>query len=149
RASIPICVRLHGPWFLNGTVQGIREDREFRRRVVEEGQAIAAADAVTASSGDVLERTRAYYGLALEDAEVIHPPTAPVPPGEQWRPEACDPAQVLFIGRFDRHKGGDLIIEAFGRVLREVPQAQLCFVGPDHGCRDASGRRWGLEEFLR
>jgi glycosyltransferase involved in cell wall biosynthesis len=148
RTSIPICVRLHGPWFLNGRAEGIREDRAFRRRVVDEGRAIAAADAVTASSHDVLEQTRAYYGLALADAEVIPPPIAPVPPGERWRPEACDPAQILFVGRFDRHKGGDLIIEAFGRVLREVPQARLCFVGPDCGCPDASGRRWGLEEFL-
>jgi glycosyltransferase involved in cell wall biosynthesis len=149
RTSVPICIRLHGPWFLNGPVQGVREDREFRRRVVEEGRAIAAADGVTASSHDVLEQTRAYYGLALEDAEVVHPPIAPVPPGERWRLEACDPTRVLFVGRFDRHKGGDLIIEAFGRVLQEVPQARLCFVGPDRGCPDAGGRSWGLEEFLQ
>ena len=149
RTSVPICVRLHGPWFLNGPVQAIREDWEFRRRVAQEGRAIAGADGVTASSHDVLEQTRAYYGLALEDAEVVHPPIAPVPPAERWRPEACDPAQVLFVGRFDRHKGGDLIIEAFGRVLREVPHARLCFVGPDLGYPDAGGRRWGLEEFLR
>src|SRR5262249_32367299 len=102
----------------------------------------------TASSHDVLEQTRAYYGLALEDAEVVHPPIAPAPPGERWRLEACDPAQVLFVGRFDRHKGGDLMIEAFGRVLREVPRARLCFVGPDHGCPDGTGRSWGLVEFL-
>jgi glycosyltransferase involved in cell wall biosynthesis len=148
RTSIPICVRLHGPWFLNGPVQGIREDRDFRHRVVEEGRAIAGVDAVTASSRDVLEQTRAYYGLALADAEVIHPPVAPVPPEERWRPEACDAAEVLFVGRFDRHKGGDLIIEAFGRVLREVPHARLCFVGPDSGYRDTGGRLWGLQEFL-
>jgi glycosyltransferase involved in cell wall biosynthesis len=56
---------------------------------------------------------------------------------------------VLFIGRFDRHKGGDLVIEAFGRVLRELPRARLCFVGPDRGLLDAGGRQWGLEEFVR
>src|SRR5262249_44877540 len=145
---IPVCTRLHGPWFLNGPVQGVREDREFHRRVAEEGRAIARVAGVTASSRDVLEQTRAYYGLALEDAEVVHPPIAPPPPGRRWRLEACDPAQVLFVGRFDRHKGGDLIIEAFGRVLREVPRARLCFVGPDPGCPDGTGRNWGLVEFL-
>ncbi|HZW32448.1 MAG TPA: glycosyltransferase family 4 protein [Isosphaeraceae bacterium] len=148
RVPIPVCVRLHGPWFLNGPIQGIRQDRAFRHRVAAEGRAIAKTDGLTASSHDVLEQTRAYYGLALEDAEVFYPPTAPVPPGERWRLEACDPARVLFVGRFDRHKGGDLIIEAFGRVLQEVPQAQLWFVGPDSGYPDAQGRRWGLEEFL-
>jgi glycosyltransferase involved in cell wall biosynthesis len=146
---IPICVRLHGPWFLNGRAEGIPEDGAFRRRVRHEGRAIAEAHAVTSSSSDVLEQTRAHYGLALEEAEVIYPPTAPVPLGERWDLRGCEPGQVLFVGRFDRHKGGDLIIEAFGRVLREVPQARLHFVGRDEGCCDAAGRRWGLEEFVR
>jgi glycosyltransferase involved in cell wall biosynthesis len=130
-------------------VQGIPEDRAFHCRIVEEGRAIAEADGITASSRDVLEQTRARYGLKLEDAEVIHPPIAPVPPGERWQLEVCNPAHVLFVGRFDRHKGGDLIIEAFGRVLREVPGAQLCFVGPDLGYLNGGGQRWGLEKFVR
>src|SRR5207237_768264 len=104
---------------------------------------------ITAPSHDVLERTRAFYGLALKGAEVIPPPTAPIPPSARWRLEDCDPDQVLFIGRFDRHKGGDLIVEAFGRVLREVPRARLGFVGPDRGFLDEYGRQWHLEEFIR
>jgi glycosyltransferase involved in cell wall biosynthesis len=147
--SIPICVRLHGPWFLNGRAEGVPEDAAFRRRVVAEGRAIAGANAVSSSSRDVLEQTRAYYGLALKEAEVIYPPTSRIPPAERWRLEDCDQNQVLFIGRFDRHKGGDLIIEAFGRVLREVPRARLSFVGPDSGCTDAEGRRWDIERFVR
>ena len=55
--SIPICVRLHGPWFLNSPAMGFPDDDIFRRRVVAEGRAIADADAVTAPSHDVLERT--------------------------------------------------------------------------------------------
>ena len=31
--AIPVCIRLHGPWFLNGTTAGIAEDAAFRRRV--------------------------------------------------------------------------------------------------------------------
>jgi glycosyltransferase involved in cell wall biosynthesis len=147
--SIPVCVRLHGPWFLNGPAAGLPPDKVFRHRVFVEGRALAAAEAVSSSSRDVLEQTRAYYGMALEKAEVIYPPTAPVPPAQRWRLEDCDPNQVLFIGRFDRHKGGDLIIEAFGRVRREVPRARLCFVGPDLGCTDANGRRWNLEGLVR
>ena len=145
---IPVCVRLHGPWFLNGPAVGGPEDVAFRDRVSAEGRAIADAVALTSSSLDVLERTRAFYGLALERAEVIHPPTTPVPAADRWRLEGCDPKQVLFIGRFDRHKGGDLIIEAFGRVLHAVPDARLCFAGPDRGLVDEGGRRWDLEGFL-
>jgi glycosyltransferase involved in cell wall biosynthesis len=103
---------------------------------------------VTAPSRDVLEQTRGFYGLPLDRAEVIPNPTRPVPPAERWRPGGCDPRTVLFVGRFDRHKGGDLIIEAFGRALRAVPDARLWFVGPDCGLLADDGRRWDLEGFV-
>jgi glycosyltransferase involved in cell wall biosynthesis len=148
-SSIPVCVRLHGPWFLNGVALGAPQDHAFRRRVDEEGCAIAEADAITAPSHDVLERTRAFYGLALPRAEVIPPTTPSVLPSARWRLNDCDPDLVLFVGRFDRHKGGDLIIEAFGRVLRNVSRARLYFVGPDRGYVDPNGRRWSLDEFVR
>jgi glycosyltransferase involved in cell wall biosynthesis len=96
-----------------------------------------------------LEQVRDYYRIALLDAEVIPNPTWPVPVAERWRLEGCDPKQVLFVGRFDRLKGGDLIIEAFGRVLHDVPEARLCFVGPDASCAVDDGRRWNMEDFVR
>ena len=145
---IPVCIRLHGPWFLNGAALGMAEDNGFRRRVAHEGWAIRQASAVTAPSLDVLEQTRAYYGLALEEAVVIPNPTYPVAPAERWRLARCDPKQVLFIGRFDRHKGGDLIVEAFAKVLRAVPDARLCFVGPDVGLASDDGRRWDVAGFI-
>jgi glycosyltransferase involved in cell wall biosynthesis len=146
---IPVCVRLHGPWFLNGAALGAPDDNAFRERVREEGRAIRGADAVTAPSRDVLEQVRNFYGIALPEAEVIPAPTWRVPAAERWRLEDCDPKQVLFIGRFDRHKGGDLIIEAFGRVLQEVPEARLHFAGPDRGCVANDGRTWNIENFIR
>jgi glycosyltransferase involved in cell wall biosynthesis len=147
--SVPICVRLHGPWFLNGKATGVPDDEIFRQRVREEGQAIRVADAVTAPSRDVLQRVRDFYGLALPEAEVIPAPTWPVPVPERWRLEQCNPNQVLFVGRFDRHKGGDLIIEAFGRVLEAIPEARLRFAGPDRGCMTDDGRTWNIEDFIR
>lgn len=146
---VPVCVRLHGPWFLNGAAVGARDDRAYRERVRAEGQAIALGAGLSAPSRDVLERVRAFYGLALEHAEVIPNPVAPVRPDERWRLDASDGDRVLFVGRFDRHKGGDVVIEAFARVLRERPRARLVFVGPDRGCVMGDGRAWGLEELVR
>ena len=103
---------------------------------------------MTAPSLDVLERTRAYYGLPLEHAEVIPNPTRPVPAHERWRADGCEPGTILFVGRFDRHKGGDTIIEAFARVLRAAPGAQLRFAGPDRGLVNDRGRRWGIDAFV-
>jgi len=146
-SPIPICVRLHGPWFLNGRALGVPEDEGFRRRVEMEGRAIRDADLITAPSRDVLEQTRAFYGIALDEAEVIPDPAPRM--NEFWHLKDADPKRVLFVGRFDRHKGGDLIIDAFGRVLAEVPDACLWFVGPDRGYIDTNGRTWHIEEYLR
>jgi glycosyltransferase involved in cell wall biosynthesis len=147
--SRPVVVRLHGPWFLIGPMVGAPADRAFSRRVDDERRAIAAADMITAPAQDVLRRVREHYGLALDRAAVIPNPVAPVAPGQRWRLQDCDPKQLLFVGRFDRVKGGDLVIEAFARVLRRVPDARLVLVGPDRGCIDDQGRTWPLEPFVR
>jgi glycosyltransferase involved in cell wall biosynthesis len=146
---IPMVVRLHGPWFLNGAMGEVVEDGSFRERVRREGEAIRRADGVSASSRDVLEQTRSYYNLPLERAEVIYPPAPTIPAEACWRPDDCDPRTILFVGRFDRHKGGDLVIEAFARLAGKFPEARLWFAGPDNGLRDDHGRRWSIGEYLR
>ncbi|HTF33072.1 MAG TPA: glycosyltransferase family 4 protein [Myxococcota bacterium] len=148
RSRVFTVVRLHGPWFLNGRALGVPEDRSFRRRNAWERHAIAAADAVSAPSRAVLEQVRGVFGLALPRAEVIPNPAPTVPVAERWRPEACEPDHILFVGRFDRHKGGDLMLDAFRDVLRERPTARLTFVGPDHGLVDDRGQRWGLPDYV-
>ncbi len=102
---------------------------------------------ITAPSRDVLEQTRAFYGLALDDAEVIPYPVPRMT--TRWHLNDADPKRILFVGRFDRHKGGDLIIDAFKRVLLDVADARLWIVGPDRGYIDANGRTWHIEEYLR
>jgi len=41
------------------------------------------------------------------------------------------------------------MLEAFAKVLRIEPDAQLDFVGPDRGCVDENGRMWSFEQYLR
>ncbi len=147
-SRIPVSVRLHGPWFMNGTALGVPNNRVYRKRVALEGEAIRRAVGVTAPSYDVLERTRTYYGLGLDQARVIPNPTPHVPPRNRWRSEDRDPGRIVFIGRFDRHKGGDLIVEAFARILRTFPEARLDFAGPDHNVIDDEGKRWDLTSFV-
>jgi glycosyltransferase involved in cell wall biosynthesis len=145
---IPVSVRLHGPWFLIGPAGRERAGGASRRRSTWEGRAIRLASAVTSPSRDTLERVRSYYGLALDRAEVIPNPTHPVDPAMRWSIAGCTPGTVLFVGRFDYLKGGDLIIEAFERVLRAFPDARLHFVGPDRGLPGGDGRPGELERFV-
>jgi glycosyltransferase involved in cell wall biosynthesis len=147
RIPIPVVVRLHGPWFLNGRANGHPIDAAFQTRVRNEGLGLRAADGVTAPSLDVLEKTRAYYGMALKQAEVI-PNSVPESPASMcWDPAQRQRHEILFIGRFDRHKGGDLIIDAFRQVLTRIPEARLRFVGGDLGVQDDSGKTWTIRDY--
>ncbi|MFZ0680587.1 glycosyltransferase family 4 protein [Candidatus Binatus sp.] len=150
RLLIPIVVRLHGPHFVNGPAAGVPVDADFRKRIRQEGVGIGKADAVSAPSRDILEQTRAYYGLSLTGAAVIPNAGPAVPPEKRWSLASCDPSRVLFIGRFDRHKGGDVVIDAFRKLAQRLPQLRLWFVGL-HEARslaDEQGRRWKLAEYI-
>ena len=145
---IPVVVRLNGPHFANGAALGVPDDAAFRERVRHEGIGIAKADAVSAPSYEVLEQTRAYYRLPLTGAAVIPYPTPDVPAERRWSLAECDPSRLLFVGRFDRHKGGDVVIDAFRRVAQQLPQVRLWFAGPDKGLTDEQRRHWTLAEYI-
>jgi glycosyltransferase involved in cell wall biosynthesis len=55
---------------------------------------------------------------------------------------------VLFVGRFDRHKGGDLAIDAFREIGAAHHAAVLWFAGPDRGLADSRGGTTGLAAYL-
>jgi glycosyltransferase involved in cell wall biosynthesis len=146
--DIPIVVRLHGPWFLNGPALGVREDEQFEWRVRSEGAAIGRARAVSAPSRDVLNSVRRHYRLALPNAEVIPNPGPVIPAEACWNRERAQPGAILFVGRFDRHKGGDLVIDAFREVAKHDPKAQLWFAGPDRGLASTAGPTVSLAGYI-
>jgi glycosyltransferase involved in cell wall biosynthesis len=120
---IPVVVRLHGPWFLNKRFEDTR--REWL-----ECRAITAADAVTSPSQHVLESVEQRYGRLRRSLSFANPI---VVPAQQWGLSSCDRYNLLFVGRFDLIKGGDLIIDAFGRLAEKSRELKLTFVGPDYG----------------
>ena len=149
RLPIPIVVRLHGPHFANGPALGVPDDANFQQRVSDEGIGIAKADAVSTPSHGVLEQTRAYYGLSLPGTAVIPNPGPAVPADQRWSLAECDRSRLLFVGRFDRHKGGDVVIDAFSRVVRRFPKVRLWFAGPtDQSLTDDQGGQWTLARYL-
>ena len=121
---IPVVVRLHGPWFLT------KRSEDTRREMLER-RAISTADAVTSPSEHILNSVEHHYGLRLRRTLTFGNPIAA--PSRQWRLSHCDTNSLLFVGRFDQIKGGDLIIEAFGKLAEINPKLKLTFVGPDHG----------------
>lgn len=141
--------RLHGPWFLNGEALGVTKDVEFEKRVQAEGMAIRNADAVSSPSADVLNRVRKFYGLELPHARVVPNPAGRVTADRIWRFENCRPNQILFVGRFDRHKGGDVVLDAFAKIAASFPQVELVFAGPDRGFETDNGRQYTLDDYVK
>jgi len=149
RARVPIVVRLHGPCFLTGS--GWRSgggEAAMRRRNDDERLGLLAASAVTAPSAHVLQATREHFGLELPNARVIHNPILPVAPEHKWSLDHCEANHILYVGRFESVKGGDVVIDAFARIAARHPTCRLTFVGPDKGCVDGDGKRWLLREYV-
>ena len=55
---------------------------------------------------------------------------------------------IAYIGRFDRYKRIDMLIEAFAEVKKEFPELELTLIGRDEGIRaelEAAAKRAGVE----
>jgi len=146
---LPVVVRLHGPWFMNGRFNSLKNTRKDIQREKAEGKGIKEADYVTAPSLDVLRSVRSYYRLDLHTSEVIPNPIDAVGEFEKWKLEDCDKDSLLFVGRFDEIKGGDLVLRAFAELAQLYPRLKLTFVGPDIGVGGASSSPVKFEEYAR
>jgi glycosyltransferase involved in cell wall biosynthesis len=144
---VPVVVRLHGPWFLNGSFDNSPSSAS-RTRIEAEGRGIRAATMITAPSADVLSNVRAHYNLGLDSARVIPNPMEVDVDAAAWQADTCTPNRILYVGRFDRRKGGDIVLRAFAKLAELYPDLRLSFVGPDAGVHE-SGERLSFDQFVR
>jgi glycosyltransferase involved in cell wall biosynthesis len=147
---LPVVVRLHGPWFLTAPAADSEErGLAYRRRLQREGKAVQDAHLVTSPSAKALERVEEYYGFRLVASRVIRNPLKALHESEAWNVKTCPPNSLLFVGRFDELKGGDLVLRAFAEMAEVNPGLTLTFVGPDTGIKGADGTLWTFNRFLR
>jgi glycosyltransferase involved in cell wall biosynthesis len=144
---VPVVIRLHGPWFLNGQFETRRAGH--KRKVTREGKGIRAASLVTSPSAMVLNQVRLFYRSKLEHAKIIPNPILPALESTIWRLDACDTKRILFVGRFDRRKGGDLVLSAFEDLTKSNKDLRLTFVGPDGGVEGLNRDRLSFHEYMR
>ena len=105
RVSCPVVVKLHGPAFLTL----IEEDRQTRMavaRMENEGRALRQIATIISPSQSALSRTVANYGLRPRLMKVIPNLLVAEPGLKLWNLEECDRKTILFVGRFDKLKGG-------------------------------------------
>jgi glycosyltransferase involved in cell wall biosynthesis len=147
---VPVVVRLHGPWFLTGKFEDLNEKNDLHpHRQKWEGRAISHAEFVTAPSSEVLQSVKDHYRLKLTDSQVVANPLEAVTKEHVWDISSCDARNLLFVGRFDRLKGGDLVLHAFANLVTAFPSLKLTFVGPDVGLMRKNEGNKQFDQYVR
>lgn len=144
--SCPVIITLHGPWVLLKTLQPSGNAQDDRAREQRESRAFLAVDGLIGPSRSVLEAVEQGVDLSARQRIVIPNALALNDPGPLAA--AQDNRDILFVGRFDRVKGGDTVIDAFGRLLETHPQARLTFAGVDKGIRQPDGEMYHIAQAL-
>jgi glycosyltransferase involved in cell wall biosynthesis len=146
KVSVPVVATLHGPWWLHRMAGSAPDDAVSARRESREAKGLQKVDGITSPSAVVLQQTKALWGLPNVPAAVI-PNPFPVPAqGIELTGTLLN--HVLFVGRYDHIKGGDLVIDTFARIAAAHPTAQFTFVGPDDGIPRAGGGMEMLSDCL-
>jgi glycosyltransferase involved in cell wall biosynthesis len=144
--GLPTVVKLHGPAALTLPAEEL-ETPFGHEKVRREIEALAALPVIIAPSRCTLSETLAH-GLKPALAEHVVNPVALAADAPLWSLAECARDTLLFVGRFDAIKGGDLMIAAFHRLLAERPGLRLVFVGPDIGLARADASRLHFDEFV-
>ena len=144
---LPLVVKLHGPAFLHLIGEDLQAP-DGRAKVRREGESLARLPVVISPSRRHLVETLSHYGIQPALAEQVLNPLGLESSVPLWRRADHDAHVLLFVGRFDSIKGGDLVILSFQKLLRLRPHLRLVFVGPDRGLRQPSGDWVGISEFI-
>jgi glycosyltransferase involved in cell wall biosynthesis len=146
--GVPIVERLHGPHcYGRDTVQTAEEKRFSDLWEAAELASFSKVQAVTSPSQRLLDAVVDRYSLHLPIVRAIPNPMPVLPLAETWRIERADPEQILCVGRFDRRKGADIVVQAFARALEHRPSLTLVMVGPDLGLAQPDGSTVYFDEF--
>lgn len=144
----PVVVKLHGPAFL--TEAGPAASLPLTiTRVAREGRALLAVAAVLSPSRATLDAVVRRYDLPPAHCEHLPNPLLIEPDTPLWSIDRCERRTILFVGKFDWIKGGDVMVRAFARLLDRVPDATLLFVGSDDGIAGEAGARMQLAEYVQ
>lgn len=138
--SVPVVICLHGPWLIHKHLQSWGSEAEDQAREAAEKKAFLAAAGLLSPSQNVLAAIEDAYDLGDVPRQVIANSYGP-PAGQVTSYDG----PILFIGRYDLHKGGDTVLAAFDALAQTDARARLSFVGPDRGLLHSDGTRTTLD----
>lgn len=121
REKIPLVLSFHGTDVDALANAGAARKEEWRA-------SLRSAQAVVTCSNDLARRLGAALGTEVGH-QVIHNGINAAEFAKDASGQAADRSTILHVGKFDRNKGQDVLIEAFARIAARFPQASLCLVG--------------------
>jgi glycosyltransferase involved in cell wall biosynthesis len=146
-----VVVRLHAPAFLTAKLAAEPPDLDVRAGEALEAAAARFARVVTSPSFALAALVGRRWRLSCDRIRVV-----PNPIDEATFAPAGDEAEcagrILIVGRVERAKGHDVLIEALPRIREAVPEAHLLLVGSDGGATEPLERRaaeLGVREAVR
>ncbi len=144
--SIPVIVALHGPFAVQKLIEAKPSNELDQQREAREKRAFEAAAGLVSPSQNVLDAVEQAAAVgsvprivlpntfeSYENLVTVSDETAP---------------RILFVGRFDNHKGGGVVLRAFAELAKTNHEAHLTFVGPDRGLRQSDGSMQSIETAL-
>ena len=147
RTQIPVVCKLHGPAFLHLVDEELKTPFGMEK-VKNEGEALTSLDIIISPSDHHLRKTLEKYNLNPRFAKRVNNPIGQSEDLSLWNSACAQKGVILFVGRFDKIKGGDIVINAFRELLRTRPDMKLIFVGPDSGLINSTGVKIGIIDFI-
>jgi len=144
--SMPVVAKLHGPAFLD-LVGDARSTPFAHSRIDAERAGLRKVRFITSPAAHTLEATLVEYGLTPQQSEVIANPMEFDDQAGVWSAACSEPATILFVGRFDKRKGGDLALLLLKTLLPQRPDTRLVFIGPNYGWPGEAGKTVKFADF--
>jgi glycosyltransferase involved in cell wall biosynthesis len=139
RPTAPLIVRVSTPFVTVGTIQGRVEYRRLGPRLHRwlEALPVRRASRVIANSRFTQGMTQREYGVPLERIRVVWHGLDLDRQSPSSEPAVDARPLVLYVGRLERRKGTQYLLQAIPAVVEAVPEARFHLVGKDTG--DAPG----------
>ncbi len=140
RRAPPVVARLHTPSFLTARLAAERPDFDLRACEALEAAGVHCAESITSPSQALTDTVCRRWRLPATRVGVVPNPID----DELFAPVTQDAevaGSILVVGRVERNKGQDVLLEALPAIREAVPQAHLRVVGADGGAAEQLGRR--------
>jgi glycosyltransferase involved in cell wall biosynthesis len=135
--ATPMVVRLHTPAYLCRQVNAVGFGGSgWDTWMSEQAERWTARRAalVTSPSRALAQDVAEHWGMRADDVRVIPNPIDEelFCPSDAAMEQTNNVAEVLCVGRLERRKGVQTLVDAWPLILAAAPHARLVFVGDDH-----------------